>query len=86
MGTEEENRSVGRTGYYVFDFLFRVLVAAGRPRFRLVLRDRAVGSRTIKGRNHRESSYRKSTFVGGAIGGATSIRGKVVLEEGRTTD
>ena len=32
VGTEEENRSAGGTGYYVFAFLFRVLVAADRPR------------------------------------------------------
>ena len=47
MGTEEENRSAGGASYYVFAFLFRVLVAAGRPRFCLVLWDRAVGGRTI---------------------------------------
>ena len=47
METEEENRSASGAGYYVFAFLFRVLVAAGRPRCRLVLRDRAVGGRTI---------------------------------------
>ena len=86
MGTEEETRSAGETGYYVFTFLFRVLVAAGRPHFRLVSRDRVVEGRTIEGRNHRESSYCKSTFAGGAVGGATSIRGKVALEEERTTD
>ena len=45
--TEEENQSVGKAGYYVFAFLFRVLVAVGCPRFRLVLQDQAVGGRTI---------------------------------------
>ena len=37
VGTEEENRSAGGAGYYIFAFLFRVLVAASRPRFCLVL-------------------------------------------------
>ena len=50
MGTEEENRCAGGAGYYVLAFLFRVLVAADRPRFRLVLWDRVVGGQTIIGR------------------------------------
>ena len=33
VGTEQENPSVGGTGYYVFAFLFRVLVPFGHPRF-----------------------------------------------------
>ena len=47
VGTEEENRSAGGAGYYVFVFLFRVLIAAGRPRFCLVLWDQAVRGQTI---------------------------------------
>ena len=47
VGTEEENRSAGMTGYYVFAFLFWVLVAAGRPHFCLVPRNQAVGGQTI---------------------------------------
>ena len=43
VGTEEENRSAGGAGYYVFAFLFRVLVAANRPRFRSALQNRAIG-------------------------------------------
>ena len=46
--TEEENRSVGRTDYYIFAFLFQILLAAGRLYFHLVLRDQAIGSQTIK--------------------------------------
>ena len=52
VGIEEENQSVSRAGYYVFVFLFRVLVAASCPRFCLILRDWAVGGRTIMGRDH----------------------------------
>ena len=37
--TEEENWSAGKAGYNIFAFLFWVLVAAGRPRFCLVLQD-----------------------------------------------
>ena len=47
VGTEKENGSAGEVGYYIFAFLFWVLVAAGHPRFCLVLRDRAVGGQTI---------------------------------------
>ena len=47
IGTGEENRSASGAGYYVFTFLFRVLVAASRPRFCLILQDRGVGGRTI---------------------------------------
>ena len=39
-------------------FLIEPLVG-GRPRFCLVLRGRAVGGRTIKGRDHRSSSHRR---------------------------
>ena len=45
--TEEENLFAGGTGYYVFAFLFQVLVATSRPRFYLILWDRAVGGWTI---------------------------------------
>ena len=74
VGIEEENRFAGGAGYYVFAFLFRVLVAAGRPRFRLValvgsLRGQAVGGRTIVDRDHRGSSHWGSTHRG------TSYRG-----------
>lgn len=44
---EEENQFADRVGYYVFAFLFRILMAAGRPRFCLVLQDRVVGGQTI---------------------------------------
>ena len=47
VGTEEENRSAGGTGYYVFAFLFRVLVATSHQRFYLILWDRAVRGQTI---------------------------------------
>ena len=47
METEEENRSASKASYYIFAFLFRVLVAAGRSHFCLVLRDQAVEGRTI---------------------------------------
>ena len=35
--TEEENRSAGGAGYYIFAFLFWVLVAVGRSHYHLVL-------------------------------------------------
>ena len=47
VGTEEENRSEGGAGYYVIAFLFRVLVAAGRLRFRLVLQDQTIRGQAI---------------------------------------
>ena len=47
VGTEEENRSAGSTVYYIFVFLFRVLVAASRPRFCLEVRDRVIRGQTI---------------------------------------
>ena len=46
VGTKKEYRSASGAGYYVFAFLFRVLIAAGHPRFCLVLRDRGVRSQT----------------------------------------
>ena len=63
VGTEKENRSVGGASYYIFASLFQVLVAAGRPRFCLVLWDRAVGGRTIKGQNRQGSSHRRSGLL-----------------------
>ena len=75
-------------------------IVDGRSRFR-ALWSQAIGGLTVMGRDHYESSCRKSsycgsthrgsthcrsTIVGWAIEDATSIRGKVTLNEGRTTD
>ena len=72
VGTEEENRSASRAGYYLFAFLFRLLRVAGQPRFRLVLQDQSVRGQTIVGRDHwvlphcgtsyRASSHCKSSY------------------------
>ena len=63
-GTEEENRSAEvETGYDVFAFLFRVLVA-GQPRFHLAA---LVGL------------LRRRAIVGPAIGGAVSTGGEVAV-------
>ena len=48
--------------YYFLALLLKL--SSGRPRFRLVLRGRAVGGRTIVGRDHHESSCRKSSYRG----------------------
>ena len=64
MGTEEESRSAGRAGYYVFAFLFWVLVVAGQPRFCLVA---LVG--LLLGRG----------IVGRAIRGVVSVGGEVAV-------
>ena len=64
VGTEEESRSAGGVGYYVFAFLFWVLMVASRPRFCLI----ALVSLLLG-----------QDIVGQAIGGAVLVGGEVAV-------